>query len=54
MRGHMAIFIQYFSSTNFPQFVGQAILPTFYRSKKTKFPTILEMEPISYLINKRM
>ena len=29
MSGHMAVFIQYLNSTNFPQFVGQAILPNF-------------------------
>ena len=44
---HMAMFIQYFKSTIFPQFIGQAILPM-------KFPTILEMKSISYLINKIM
>ena len=44
---HMAMFIQYFRSIIFPQFIGQTNLPM-------KFPTILEMESISYLINKIM
>ena len=34
MSGHMATFIQYVSSTTFPQFIGQAILHQFYWSKK--------------------
>ena len=44
MSGHMATFIQYVSSTTFPQFIGQAILHQFYWSKKMELPTILEME----------
>ena len=54
LSGRMAMFIQYFNSTIFPQFIGQAILLPFYRPKKMEFPTILEMESISYLINKIM
>ena len=53
--GHMAMFIQYFNSTIFSQFIGQGILPPpFYRSKKVEFLTILEMETISCLINNIM
>ena len=51
MSGHMAVFIQYFNSTMFPQFIDQAILHPFYLSKKMAFPTILKMESITYLIN---
>ena len=54
MGGHIATFIQYLNSTVFPQFIGQAILPPILLVQKMKFPTILEMESTSYLINKIM
>ena len=54
MSGHIAMFIQYLNSTVFPQFIGQAILPPILLVQKMKFPTILEMESTSYLINKIM